>query len=72
MLTLSWSSLPFYHWLFAKRNEDQVGKKPATEAGDALIFDPKTRRYRLRQDLFDKAIADAAEVVWSAGKAKNT
>lgn len=39
--------------------------------GDAFVFDEKTKRYGLRQDLFDKAIADAARAAWS-GKRMST
>jgi len=31
---------------------------------DALIYDPKTGRYKLKKEIFDKLLADAAQSAW--------
>lgn len=31
---------------------------------DALIYDPKTGRYKLKKEIFDQLLADAAQSVW--------
>jgi hypothetical protein len=70
MELLPWPSLPVYDWLFPKRELKEDRKACVETAEGALIFDRETRHYKLRQDLFDKAIAEAADVMWSDRKTK--
>lgn len=49
--------------LLARWNgEDDQHSIDVTE--DALIYDPVTGRYKLRKDIFDKLLSDAAQSVW--------
>ena len=70
-LLQSLSPLSICHWFFPRRDDARDGPSETAETTDALIYDQRTGRYRLRQDLFEKVIADAAEVMWSDKKVKD-
>jgi hypothetical protein len=37
---------------------------PAHLTRDALIYDPKTGRYKLKKEIFDQLLSDAAQSIW--------